>query len=89
MKQNNVLVNAKGRAVLSDFGLVGIIDVGGRGLITRTVGSGNKHLWAPELHEPADFGLDEFIRTPATDMYSYGSLCLQVSQVHGRICASS
>lgn len=64
--------------MLADFGLVGIIDVAGRELVTQTAGSGCKHFLAPELLSPEQFGLKRFIRTSATDMYSYGSLCLEV-----------
>jgi hypothetical protein len=40
---------------------------------------------APELHRPEAFGLELFQRTYATDVFAFGCVCLEVSQVL-RLC---
>lgn len=76
--QTNVLVGDDGHALLSDFGLTGITDLAGSDLVTNTQESGGKKYMAPELHDPERFGVPHFRRTAASDIYSYGSLCLEV-----------
>lgn len=74
-----MLIDASGRAVFTDMGLVGVIRAISPSLVTYTAESGAKRYMAPELHEPKKFGDGIFRRTPATDAYSYASLCLEVS----------
>ena len=55
-----------------------MVEVFSPSLITHTAGSGGKAYLAPELHEPERFGSDEFCRTTVSDVYAFGSLCLEV-----------
>ena len=75
----NVLVDDSGRAVVADFGLVDIADPAGKGIVDETAQSGTKQYMAPELHKPDAFGCKDFQRTRESDVYSYGSLCLEVN----------
>jgi serine/threonine protein kinase len=34
--------------------------------------------FAPELIAPTEFGCERFARTPASDVYAYGCVCLEV-----------
>ncbi|KAJ7107552.1 hypothetical protein C8R44DRAFT_577400, partial [Mycena epipterygia] len=34
--------------------------------------------WSPELIDPTTFGCQKFVRTPASDVYAYGCVCLEV-----------
>ena len=87
-RQTNVLVGDDGHALLSDFGLTGITDLAGSDLVTNTNESGGKKYMAPELHDPERFGVAYFRRTAASDMYSYGSLCLEVLPVFNSLPSS-
>lgn len=78
----NVLINDSGMACLIDFGLSLIkADFEGTAFITSTVGGAMR--WrAPELIPPEDTGVYEKFKptlTFACDIYSLGSVTLQVS----------
>ena len=74
--QSNVFISQERHVQLADFGLAAIDDVTSRGSATSEAGS--KRWMAPELHDPERFGLKHFERTPATDMYAFGSTILEV-----------
>lgn len=73
------MIDSDRRAILTDLGLVGILQSISPSILQETKEGGAKKYMAPELHDPALFGEDTFRRTPATDVYSYASLCLEVS----------
>ncbi|KAJ7782500.1 kinase-like domain-containing protein, partial [Mycena maculata] len=70
----NILINEDWSACLADFGLAEFSD--------DTMDSSPNHagnlLWmAPELIDPERFGL-EFARTPASDVYAFGCVCIEL-----------
>ncbi|KAF9070248.1 kinase-like protein, partial [Rhodocollybia butyracea] len=73
----NILVNEKGHACLTDFGLTAFIesDTSVKSSASR---SGSPHWMAPELWHPEEFGMTKFRRTPASDIYAYACVCCEV-----------
>ncbi|EIN04973.1 kinase-like protein, partial [Punctularia strigosozonata HHB-11173 SS5] len=65
----NILLDENGRAYISDFGLISLLD---QIHDKSTKGRGNPRWTAPELFE------SDFKRTFSTDMYSFGCLCLEI-----------
>jgi serine/threonine protein kinase len=61
----------------TDFGLAGISDVLGAQMFTTTHQSGSDRFKAPEL---LNASRETFQRTPASDVYAFGSFVMQVSQ---------
>lgn len=48
-------------------------------LATQTSNNHGSVRWmAPELHDPESFGFRRFLRTPASDIYAFGCVCLEV-----------
>ncbi|OJA10356.1 hypothetical protein AZE42_07040 [Rhizopogon vesiculosus] len=80
--QSNVLVHGSGRACLADFGLSTIVmEFIGPSYLTSTI-SGNIRWAAAELFEvPEDDEEHEAVVSLSTecDIYSFGSITLQVS----------
>ncbi|KAF9241786.1 kinase-like protein [Melanogaster broomeanus] len=73
----NVLINAAGRALLSDFGLSTIHqEFLGTSYFT-TSSRGNMRWAAPELFDLASDGSPKAIINEKTDIYSFGSVTLQ------------
>jgi serine/threonine protein kinase len=68
-------------AVLADFGLSIPLDEHGAAAHTATGSVGSTRWQAPELHDPEQYGLKEAQRTQASDIYSFGCLCLEVPTV--------
>lgn len=72
--QANILINKDWSACLADFGL-SIFSDATRSMTTNRGGS--LYWMAPELLDPDRFGL-QFARTPASDVYAFGCVCLEV-----------
>ncbi|KAJ7778413.1 kinase-like domain-containing protein, partial [Mycena metata] len=71
----NILITQEWTACLTDFGLSAFSDA----YTSTTSNQGGSLQWmAPELLNPDRFGT-KFSRTPATDVYAYGCVCLEVS----------
>ncbi|KAJ6518641.1 kinase-like domain-containing protein, partial [Mycena sanguinolenta] len=70
----NILVNEDWSACLADFGLSKFSDATSS---TNTSRGGSVYWMAPELINPDRFGL-QFGRTPATDVYAFGCVCLEL-----------
>jgi serine/threonine protein kinase len=75
--QSNILLDDEGKALLSDFGLSNVV-VGARGPLYITSSIGGSVRWAA----PENFSISEGDRvstvTTHGDIYSYGSVMLQV-----------
>ncbi|KAF7373433.1 Kinase-like protein [Mycena sanguinolenta] len=70
----NILINENWSACLTDFGLSNFSDA----TSSMTTNRGGSLYWmAPELIDPDRFGL-QFARTPATDVYAFGCVCLEL-----------
>ncbi|KAF7374462.1 Kinase-like protein [Mycena sanguinolenta] len=70
----NILVNDDCSACLADFGLSTFSDA--TSLLTTNRG-GMIYWMAPELVNPDGFGM-RFARTPASDVYAFGCVCLEL-----------
>ncbi|KAJ7720550.1 kinase-like domain-containing protein [Mycena metata] len=76
----NILVSDDLNACLADFGLTSVITVATTSSSTRHGGSTR---WlAPELIHPSAFGRDRFLRTPASDVYAFACVCLELHTGH-------
>ncbi|KAJ6476179.1 kinase-like domain-containing protein, partial [Mycena sanguinolenta] len=74
----NILINDDWSACLADFGLSSFSDSN-----SSTSARGGSLYWmAPELLDPDRFGYN-FTRTPATDVYAFGCVCLEVTLLFG------
>ncbi|KAJ7508306.1 kinase-like domain-containing protein, partial [Mycena galericulata] len=71
----NILISEAWTACLADFGLSALADA--TSTLRSTKRSGSLYWMAPELIDPDRFGC-EFIRTPATDVYAFGCVCVEV-----------
>ncbi|KAJ6476297.1 kinase-like domain-containing protein [Mycena sanguinolenta] len=70
----NILIKEDWSACLSDFGLSFFSDA----TSTMSTNRGGSLYWmAPELLDPDRFNL-KFARTPATDVYAFGCVCVEV-----------
>jgi serine/threonine protein kinase len=67
--------------LLADFGLAGIGDTMTTAAASTATEDRSIRWSAPELHDPQKFGLLDFRRTRATDIYAFGCLGLEVSIV--------
>ncbi|KAJ7233219.1 kinase-like domain-containing protein [Mycena rebaudengoi] len=72
----NILINDKWSACSTDFGLTSLSDA------TTATNSSNRagsvRWMAPELLAPDRFGHHKFSRTPASDVYAFGCVCLEL-----------
>ncbi|KAF9457394.1 hypothetical protein BDZ94DRAFT_232746 [Collybia nuda] len=76
LRGGNILINDEWQACLADFGLTVVSETT---LATQTSnGHGSMRWMAPELHDPEFFGFNRFLRTPASDIYAFGCVCLEV-----------
>lgn len=75
LKGANILVNANGEAALTDFGLCAVIAVAGQPSTFTSNGGGSVRWMAPELLIPSEGVLN---KTRASDVYSFGSVILEV-----------
>ncbi|KAF8145297.1 kinase-like domain-containing protein [Mycena galopus ATCC 62051] len=72
LRGSNILINEDLSACLADFGL-SIFSDATTSLSTGRAGS--VYWMAPELLDPAE---DKFARTPASDIYAFGCVCLEL-----------
>jgi len=70
----NILIKEDWSACLADFGLSTFSDA--TASITTKRG-GSLYWMAPELLDPDRFGI-KFVRTPASDVYAFGCVCLEL-----------
>ncbi|KAJ7279094.1 kinase-like domain-containing protein [Mycena rebaudengoi] len=70
----NILITQEWSACLTDFGLTSLTDAT---VASTSHRAGSLRWMAPELINPDRFGL-RFRRTPASDVYAFGSLCLEL-----------
>ncbi|KAJ7779798.1 kinase-like domain-containing protein [Mycena metata] len=71
----NILVDDAGHACLTDFGLTIVNDAS----TAQTKNSGGCVRWmAPETLDPDTFGVQNRPRTPASDIYAFGCVCLEL-----------
>ncbi|KAJ7353455.1 kinase-like domain-containing protein [Mycena albidolilacea] len=74
LRGGNILVDEGWNACLADFGLSMFTDV----TSAMTTNRGGSPYWmAPELIDPDRFGR-AFARTPTTDVYAFGCVCLEL-----------
>ncbi|KAJ7269790.1 kinase-like domain-containing protein, partial [Mycena rebaudengoi] len=72
----NILINDEWSACLADFGLTSLSDAT---TATHTSNRAGSIRWmAPELIAPDRFGNGRFTRTPASDVYAFGCVCLEL-----------
>jgi serine/threonine protein kinase len=86
----NILISDTGNACLSDFGLATTIsDADSTAAPTSSANHGGSLRWfAPELMDWSSFGCERFNRTPASDVYAYACVCLEV-QFNSIICITA
>ncbi|KAF9034716.1 kinase-like protein [Hymenopellis radicata] len=72
----NILINDSWQACLTDFGLTVFHDATPATSTSRHEGS--VRWMAPELHMPSKFAMARFRRTPASDIYAFGCVCLEL-----------
>ncbi|KAJ7197945.1 kinase-like domain-containing protein [Mycena pura] len=70
----NILITDEGSACLADFGLSYFSETT---TTTSSARAGCIQWMAPELIDPSKFG-KRFLRTPATDVYAFGCVCLEL-----------
>ncbi|KAJ7694798.1 kinase-like domain-containing protein, partial [Mycena rosella] len=70
----NILLDDQGHVRLADFGLTVFAD----GPRARTNRGGSTRWMAPELLHPKSCGFEVFQRTFASDIYSFGCVCLEL-----------
>ncbi|KAJ6542648.1 kinase-like domain-containing protein [Mycena capillaripes] len=82
LRGTNILVSDDWKACLADFGLTGVIEDAvstTSGALTSTANHAGSLRWfAPELMAPTFFGCERFVRTPATDVYAFACVCLEL-----------
>ncbi|KAF8150290.1 kinase-like domain-containing protein [Mycena galopus ATCC 62051] len=74
LRGTNILIQEDWSACLADFGLSTFADATATMSSTR---AGSLYWMAPELLLPERFGL-KFARTPATDVYAFGCVCIEL-----------
>ncbi|KAJ7748290.1 kinase-like domain-containing protein [Mycena maculata] len=75
----NILISDDGHGCLADFGLSTIISEDISELLTSSSNRAGSVRWfAPELISPVDFGCPKFARTPASDVYAYACVCVEL-----------
>ncbi|KAF7369323.1 hypothetical protein MVEN_00260600 [Mycena venus] len=80
LRAQNILISDEHHACLCDFYLTEIREGNGgdRDDISVFGDRGNVRWFAPELLNPTQFGLEMFIRTPASDVYAFACVCLEL-----------
>ncbi|KAJ7495448.1 kinase-like domain-containing protein, partial [Mycena latifolia] len=79
LRGTNILVDDNGRACLADFGLTVLSDA----TTMQSPDSAGSVPWmAPEMFYPIAFGLQHPARTPASDIYAFGCVCLELYTGH-------
>ncbi|KAF7308507.1 Protein kinase domain-containing protein [Mycena chlorophos] len=83
LRGSNILVDDDWHARLADFGLSVLSSVP---LTHTTYRSGSTRWMGPELLFPQSCGLDSYRRTFASDVYSFGSVCVELVQGQPPFC---
>ncbi|KAJ6526551.1 kinase-like domain-containing protein [Mycena vulgaris] len=82
LRGTNILVSDDWNACLADFGLTSAIPDAASStdgaLASSTNHAGSARWFAPELIQPTSFGCDKFTRTPASDVYAFACVCLEL-----------
>ncbi|KAJ7938169.1 kinase-like domain-containing protein [Mycena leptocephala] len=82
LRGTNILVADDWNVCLADFGLTGVIEDAvstTSGALTSTANHAGSLRWfAPELIAPTFFGCERFVRTPASDVYAFACVCLEL-----------
>ncbi|KAJ6597259.1 kinase-like domain-containing protein [Mycena vulgaris] len=83
LRGTNILVSDDWNACLADFGLTTAIPDTASTTTSASLTSTSDHAgstrWlAPELIQPTSFGCDRFKRTPASDVYAFACVCLEL-----------
>ncbi|KAJ7742147.1 hypothetical protein DFH07DRAFT_44310 [Mycena maculata] len=73
----NILVSDNLNACLADFGLTSVIAAPTNDTSSSNHG-GSTRWMAPELLQPSEFGCVRFLRTPASDVYAFACVCLEL-----------
>jgi serine/threonine-protein kinase TNNI3K len=74
--QHNIFIDDGGHIRLADFGLAAFFE---SELEDSSLNEGGSARWtAPELQDPERLGDGTFRRTFASDMYSFGCVCIEV-----------
>ncbi|KAJ7456411.1 kinase-like domain-containing protein [Mycena galericulata] len=77
LRGTNILVSDNLNACLADFGLTSVIAASTT--VTSSSNRGGSTRWlAPELMHPSAFECDRFVRTPASDVYAFACVCLEL-----------
>jgi len=76
----NILIDGCQYPVLIDFGLAIVADSqsAATGTTSRSGQGGSTRWMAPELFNPSMFKMDTYQRTPASDVYAFGCLALEI-----------
>jgi serine/threonine protein kinase len=84
LRGTNILVSDDWNIYLADFGLSSAIEAHSSvGAIKPSSNRAGSARWfAPELIIPTEFGCDKFVRTPATDVYAFGLVCIEFSPLN-------
>ncbi|KAJ7107523.1 kinase-like domain-containing protein [Mycena epipterygia] len=80
LRGTNILISDENSACLSDFGLAtSVSDTDSPAMLTSSSNNGGSTRWfAPELIAPKAFGCERFVRTPASDVFAYACVCLEL-----------
>lgn len=74
----NVLIDDNGHARLTDYGLITYAEDAISRMAVPTNRYGGGRWMAPELHYPEKFDLTSYDRTPASDVFAFGMLVVEV-----------
>ncbi|KAJ7729367.1 kinase-like domain-containing protein [Mycena olivaceomarginata] len=78
LRGTNILVSDELNACLADFGLTSVIAASSTSDTSSTNHAGSTRWLAPELMQPRAFGCDRCVRTPASDVYAFACVCLEL-----------
>ncbi|KAJ6542653.1 kinase-like domain-containing protein, partial [Mycena capillaripes] len=82
LRGTNILVSDSLNTCLADFGLTGVIEdtisTTSGALMSTANHAGSLRWFAPELVVPTLFGCERFVRTPASDVYAFACVCLEL-----------
>ncbi|KAJ7232631.1 kinase-like domain-containing protein [Mycena haematopus] len=81
LRGTNILVSDDWSVCLADFGLASIIEDDASTTFTVHTSSdhaGSLRWFAPELILPTLFNCERFVRTPASDVYAFACVCLEL-----------
>ncbi|KAJ7483794.1 kinase-like domain-containing protein, partial [Mycena galericulata] len=82
LRGSNILISDDFHACLADFGLATTVSISDTEATTYSPTSskhaGSVRWFAPELISPQQFGCEKFVRTPATDVYAFACVCVEL-----------